>query len=329
MSVLTLPNAEALALSVRAKALVFDDPRSRALLQRIRRIAPSDATALIVGETGTGKEIVARHLHELSPRRARPFVAVNCGALSETLVESELFGHERGAFTGAVAAKQGWFETAQGGTLFLDEIGDLPAVTQVKLLRVLQEREVVRVGARAPIPIDVRLIAATNVDLQEAVRAGKFREDLYYRLNVVSIAIPSLAERRDDIPLLANHFVGELGRRYAKATRAFAPEAMALLVAAPWKGNVRQLQNAVEKCVALCPTPIVPAALVSRALEGPSDDLESFDEARASFERDYLSQLLRITDGNVSQAARLAKRNRSDFYSLLNRHELDPAVFKK
>jgi sigma-54-specific transcriptional regulator len=182
MPVLTLPDAAARSLTVRAKALVFHDPRSQALLQRIRQLAPSDATVLIVGETGTGKEIVARHVHQLSARAPQPFVAVNCGAFSETLVESELFGHERGAFTGATASKPGWFEAAQGGTLFLDEIGDLPPAVQVKLLRVLQEREVVRLGSRQPVPIDVRLLAATNVDLQQAVLAGRFREDLYYRL---------------------------------------------------------------------------------------------------------------------------------------------------
>jgi len=252
MSVLTLPNAEALALSVRAKALVFDDPRSRALLQRIRRIAPSDATALIVGETGTGKEIVARHLHELSPRRARPFVAVNCGALSETLVESELFGHERGAFTGAVAAKQGWFETAQGGTLFLDEIGDLPAVTQVKLLRVLQEREVVRVGARAPIPIDVRLIAATNVDLQEAVRAGKFREDLYYRLNVAVLELAPLRERPGDVLPLARHFLGVYRQRLGLGDVAFDADAEARLLTHGWPGNIRELENVIHHALLIC-----------------------------------------------------------------------------
>src|SRR4051812_41256681 len=174
MSVLTLPHADAFALTIRAKALVFEDPASRALLARIQQIAPTDATALVTGETGTGKEIVARHLHELSGRRARAFVGVNCGAFPETLVESELFGHERGAFTGAISTKKGWFETADGGTLFLDEIGDLSPAVQVKLLRVLQEREVVRLGARAPIPVDVRLIAATNVDLVDAVRSGRF-----------------------------------------------------------------------------------------------------------------------------------------------------------
>jgi transcriptional regulator with GAF, ATPase, and Fis domain len=252
MSVLTLPNADALALSVRAKALVFDDARSQALLQRIRRIAPSDATALIVGETGTGKEIVARHLHELSARRARPFVAVNCGALSETLVESELFGHERGAFTGAVGARQGWFESAQGGTLFLDEIGDLPAATQVKLLRVLQEREVVRVGARAATPIDVRLVAATNVDLEQAVRAGKFREDLYYRLNVAVLALPPLRDRPGDVLPLARHFLGVYRQRLGLGEVGFGAGAEACLLSHGWPGNIRELENVIHHALLIC-----------------------------------------------------------------------------
>jgi aliphatic sulfonates family ABC transporter substrate-binding protein len=252
MAVLTLPNADALALSVRAKALVFEDPLSCLLLERIRRIAPSDATALIVGETGTGKEIVARHLHALSARHGRPFVAVNCGALSETLVDSELFGHERGAFTGAVAAKRGWFESAEGGTLFLDEIGDLPGATQVKLLRVLQEREVVRVGARTPIPIDVRLVAATNVDLEKAVRAGKFREDLYYRLNVAVLPLPPLRDRPGDVLPLVQHFLGVYGQRLGAGDVALDADAVARLVAHPWPGNIRELENVIHHALLVC-----------------------------------------------------------------------------
>jgi sigma-54 dependent transcriptional regulator len=252
MPVLTLPNADVLALSVRAKALVFEDPSSCALLARIRQIAPSDATALIVGETGTGKEIVARHVHELSARRGRPFVAVNCGALSETLVESELFGHERGAFTGAIAGRRGWFETAEGGTLFLDEIGDLPVPMQVKLLRVLQEREVVRVGARTPIPIDVRLVAATNVDLEKAVRAGKFREDLYYRLNVAVLSLPPLRERPGDVLPLARHFLGVYRQRLGGGDVSLGAEAVVRLLAHPWPGNIRELENVIHHSLLIC-----------------------------------------------------------------------------
>jgi two-component system response regulator GlrR len=205
----------------------------------------------------------------------------------------------------------------------------MPLALQVKLLRVLQEREVRPVGSTQTVKIDVRIISATHRDLKAQCAAGRFREDLYYRLNVVSLALPPLADRREDIPLLAQHFVAQLAERYRKAIGGFAPEAMEALIAAAWKGNVRELQNVVEKCVALCATEVIPASLVQRALDAPAEELASFDEARRTFEREYLAQLLRTTAGNVSQAARLAKRNRSDFYSLLNRHQLDPVAFKK
>jgi aliphatic sulfonates family ABC transporter substrate-binding protein len=252
MPVLTLPNSDAQPLTVRAKALVFEDQASRALLEHIRQIAPSDATVLVTGETGTGKEIVARHLHELSARRLRPFVAVNCGAFSESLVESELFGHERGAFTGAHVAKAGWFEAAEGGTLFLDEIGDLPLGLQVKLLRVLQEREVVRVGSRQPIPIDVRLVAATNIDLLDAVQAEKFREDLYYRLNVAPLSIPPLRARVGDIPPLAQHFIRVYGQRLGTGDVTLSPAAVDRLLAHPWPGNIRELENVIHRALLVC-----------------------------------------------------------------------------
>ena len=299
------------------------------VLAEARLVAQGDAPVLITGQSGTGKELLARAIHEASSRRDAPFVALNCGALPEHLLESELFGHVKGSFTGAVRDHKGLFQTSHGGTIFLDEVGDMPVGLQVKLLRVLQEREVRPVGSTTSIKVDARVISATHRDLRAEQAAGTFREDLYYRLNVVAIALPSLAERRDDIPLLAGHFLERIAARYQRGTKAFAPEAMTLLVGAGWKGNVRQLQNVVEKCVALCSTPIVPASLVARALETPADEMASFDDARRSFERDYLSQLMRITEGNVTQAARLAKRNRSDFYSLLNRHQLDPATFKK
>ncbi|MBU9134182.1 sigma 54-interacting transcriptional regulator [Burkholderia multivorans] len=238
--------ASASASSIRANAGVFADPRSHALLERIRAVAPSDANVLIVGETGTGKELVARRLHQASRRRDGPFVAVNCGALSTTLVESELFGHEKGAFTGAFGAKAGWFETADGGTLFLDEIGDLPLPMQVKLLRVLQEREVVRVGARAGIPIDVRVVAATNVDLQQAVAAGQFRGDLFYRLAVVQLAVPPLRERPADILPLARHFVDDYRRRLGYGPRNIDARAARALESYDWPGNVRELENVIH-----------------------------------------------------------------------------------
>ena len=260
MPVLTLPNAMGMPLTVRAKALVFEDQASRALLARLHQIAPSEATALIVGETGTGKEIVARHLHQLSPRRAHPFVAVNCAALTPTLIESELFGHEKGAFTGAVASKAGWFETAQGGTLFLDEIGDLPIPMQVKLLRVLQEREIVRVGGRTSIPIDVRLVAATNVDLTDAIRAGRFREDLYYRLRVAVLALPPLRARPGDVLPLAQHFIETYRQRLAAENVRLDPAGSDRLVRHSWPGNIRELENVIHHALLVCRGGLITAA---------------------------------------------------------------------
>jgi len=240
---LTLPAHHAPA---RARAHVFVDPRSLALLERVRCVAPSDANVLIVGETGTGKEWIARHVHDVSHRSDGPFVAVNCGALSDTLVDSELFGHEKGAFTGALGAKPGWFEAANGGTLFLDEIGDLPLPMQVKLLRVLQEREVVRLGSRTGIPIDVRVVAATNVDLQQAVAAGRFRGDLFYRLNVVRLDVPALRERPGDILPLARHFFDEYRSRLGYGPRSIDPRAARRLEAHAWPGNIRELENVIH-----------------------------------------------------------------------------------
>jgi len=249
MTILKLPTVDPTVTSSRAKALVFEDARSKELLRLIERMAPSQATVLVTGETGTGKEIVARHLHELSPRREGPFLAINCGAFSETLVESELFGHEKGSFTGATSARAGWFEAAHGGTLFLDEIGDLPAPVQVKLLRVLQEREIVRLGSRQAQSVDVRLIAATNVDLGEAVAAGRFREDLYYRLNVASIALPSLRERPGDIVPLARYFLELYRQRLGLSLVTFTARAEHDLLEHTWPGNIRELDNVVHRAL--------------------------------------------------------------------------------
>jgi sigma-54-specific transcriptional regulator len=249
---LTFPDPQQISLSIRASALIFADPESQKLLSLIERVAPSDATAYIRGETGTGKELVARHIHSLSSRRKGAFAAINCGAFSETLVESELFGYERGAFTGAVGTKVGWFESANGGTLFLDEIGDLPLSTQVKLLRVLQEREIVRIGSRKPTPIDVRLIAATNVNLEDAVKAGRFREDLYYRINVVPIQLAPLRERPGDILPLVEHFISIYTDRLHTRELALHPDTIRLLLAYPWPGNIRELENTIHRALLVC-----------------------------------------------------------------------------
>lgn len=299
------------------------------LLRQARLVAESDASVLIFGDSGTGKELFARAIHRASGRAERPFVAVNCGAIPGELLESELFGHARGAFTGAVQAHKGLFQTADGGTLFLDEIGDMPLPLQVKLLRVLQEGEVRPVGSTQSIPVDVRVISATHRDLEAARAAGQFREDLYYRLNVVSMRLPPLAERREDIPVLATHFLRKLAERYRKPLPTLAPESMALLIAAPWPGNVRQLLNLLEQAVALTTTAVIPASLVQNALREDAAALVPFEEARKSFERDYLVRLLKITGGNVTQAAQMAKRNRTEFYKLLQRHRLEPSMFKE
>ncbi|KRP59949.1 sigma-54 interaction domain-containing protein [Pseudomonas trivialis] len=252
MQLLTLPPSPALATSIRATAQVFEDPKSQALLDHIQQVAPSEASVLIIGETGTGKELVARHIHNLSARRNRPFVAVNCGAFSESLVEAELFGHEKGAFTGALGAKAGWFEEADGGTLFLDEIGDLPMAIQVKLLRVLQEREVVRLGSRKSIPIDVRVLAATNVQLEKAINAGHFREDLYYRLDVVSLELSPLRERPGDIMPLVRHFIEAYSRRLGYGSISISREAEQKLQSYSWPGNIRELENVIHHTLLIC-----------------------------------------------------------------------------
>ncbi len=308
--------------------IVSRSNRMAEVLAEAKLVAASDASVLIRGESGSGKELVAQAIHRASPRASQPFVAVNCGAIPENLLESELFGHVKGAFTGAVANHPGLFQAANGGTLFLDEIGDMPVALQVKLLRVLQERVVRPVGASHAVPIDVRILSATHRDLDLAIIDGSFRKDLYYRLNVVSLSLPTLAERREDIPLLAAHFLSRLALKYGRKVNGFAPDAMKALTTASWPGNVRQLHNVVEQVTALATTPLVPLALVQRALRVPSMEVLSYTEARQRFERDYLVGLLKITDGNVADAARLADRNRTEFYRLMQKHGLTPGLFR-
>jgi two-component system response regulator GlrR len=296
-------------------------------LAQAHMVAGTDARVLITGESGTGKELLARAIHKASARRAHPFVAINCSAMTEDLLESELFGHEKGAFTGAVRTHKGLFQAADGGTLLLDEIGDMPMRLQVKLLRVLQENQIRPVGSTEAIAVNVRVISATHRDLTQLMVSGQFREDLYYRLNVVHIDMPPLAKRREDIPLLVGHFLEQIARE-SNQRKIYAPEAVELLATAEWPGNIRQLHNVVRHNVALSRNPIINAELVQQALGGGPSKLPSFDEARDEFTRNYLVQILQITGGNVSQAARLAKRNRTDFYKLLGRHQLAPDEFK-
>lgn len=298
-------------------------------LSQAHMVAGTDARVMITGESGTGKELLARAIHKASARRSKPFAVVNCSAMAENLLESELFGHVKGAFPGAVQDQVGLFQSADGGTLLLDEVGDMPMRLQVKLLRVLQESQVRPVGSTDATPVNVRLISSSNRDLKQFIMSGQFREDLYYRLNVVNIDVPSLSRRREDIPLLVTHFLDRIARETGHQRFIYAPEAVELLVSADWPGNVRQLENVVRQNVALANSPIISAELVQTALGVGPARLPSFDEARDEFTRNYLSQILQITGGNVSQAARLAKRNRTDFYKLLSRHSLTPDEFKQ
>ncbi|HBQ2214914.1 TPA: two-component system response regulator GlrR [Klebsiella pneumoniae] len=311
------------------QAIVTRSPLMLRLLEQAGMVAQSDVSVLINGQSGTGKEIVAQAIHNASPRHDKPFVAINCGALPEQLLESELFGHARGAFTGAVSNREGLFQAAECGTLFLDEIGDMPVALQVKLLRVLQERKVRPLGSNRDIEINVRIISATHRDLPKAMARGEFREDLFYRLNVVNLKIPPLSERTEDIPLLANHLLRQSADRHKPFVRAFSSDAMKRLMAAKWPGNVRQLVNVIEQCVAVTSSPVIGDALVEQALEGENTALPTFVEARNQFELNYLRKLLQITKGNVTHAARMAGRNRTEFYKLLSRHELDANDFKE
>jgi two-component system response regulator GlrR len=298
------------------------------LLQQTYQVAQSDFSLLIHSPSGTGKELLAKAVHLASKRHHKKFTAINCAAIPEQLLESELFGHSKGAFTGADKSHQGLFQATDGGTLFLDEIGDMPMNFQVKLLRALQEKEVRPVGSTQSIKVDVRIIAATHKNLQQAIIEHSFREDLYYRLNVVELTLPALAERREDIPLLAQHFFSLAIENTSHKINGFSTEAMEFLISADWPGNIRQLQNVVEQCVALSTEPLISVNLIHNALRTQSAQLPSFQEAREQFERDYLAKLLKTTAGNVSQAAKIAQRNRTEFYKLLKKHHLNAESFR-
>lgn len=328
MQLLTLPPSPSLATSIRATAQVFEDARSQALLAHLQQVAPSEASVLIIGETGTGKELVARHIHNLSGRRNGPFVAVNCGAFSESLVEAELFGHEKGAFTGAANQRRGRFEQADGGTLFLDEIGDMPADTQTRLLRVLADGEFYRVGGHTPVRVDVRIIAATHQDLETLVQAGKFREDLFHRLNVIRIHIPRLSDRREDIPALAEHFLASAAQELSVETKVLKPETKEYLQHLPWPGNVRQLENTCRWITVMASgrevhiDDLPPELLNQQAEAQPAHNWEQalrnwsdqalargqsnlLDEAVPAFERIMIETALKHTAGRRRDAALL------------------------
>jgi len=310
------------------KDIITRNQLMRTMLSQAQRAAASDVSILIQSESGTGKELLARAIHNASKRADQPFLALNCSAVPEALLESELFGHTKGAFTGATRDHNGLFQAARGGTLFLDEVGDMPLGFQAKLLRALQEKEVRPVGATKGVSTDVRIVAATHRDLAEEVAQKRFREDLYYRLNVIQLGIPPLRERREDIPLLADYFLQEFSNGQESERKHFAPEAMELMLGAPWPGNVRQLRNIVEQTTVLSPTSVIPASQVQQALKSGDNEIPPLAEARERFERRYLVEILQITEGNVTQAAQLAKRNRTEFYKLLNRHHIDPHQFR-
>jgi len=311
-----------------AKSIVTRSQDMLNVLDQAYRIAQREVSVLISGASGTGKELLANAMHQASDRRDKPFVAINCGALPENLLESELFGHAKGAFTGAVAAHPGLFREADGGTLFLDEIGDMPMTLQVKLLRALQERQIRPVGSSKHVDIDVRIISATHKDLLKEMEEGTFREDLYYRLNVVNLKLPSLKARSEDIPLLARSLLQQSAQRHGVNVSQFSDDAMQLLVKSSWPGNVRQLVNVVEQCVALTQTPVVPLHLVEQALSATKQSWPTLTEARDAFEQQYLNKLLKMTDGNVTRAAELAGRNRTDMHKLMKKHDLDASDFR-
>ncbi|MGH1461514.1 MAG: sigma 54-interacting transcriptional regulator [Neptuniibacter sp.] len=298
------------------------------ILSEAEQVASSDVSVLITGPSGSGKELMAQAIHKASLRNKKPFIAINCGALPEQLLESELFGHTKGAFTGAISRHDGLFQAANGGTLFLDEIGDMPTALQVKLLRVLQERQIRPVGSTETVPVDVRLISATHRNLEKAMQDNQFREDLFYRLNVVNLHLPPLAERPEDIPPLARHFVEQAAHRHNPKVKSISSGALQLLAQSAWPGNVRQLENIIEKVTALSNTPVISDAAIKRALSHQDEIIPNFNEARAEFESRYLTKVLQITEGNVSKAAQIAGRNRTDFYKLLKKHNLEAVKYK-
>lgn len=303
--------------------IVTRSPRVYQVIEQARAVALSDVNILINGESGSGKELLANEIHERSSRGANPFIGVNCGAIPAELMESELFGYKKGAFTGAIKDHKGLFQAAEGGTLFLDEVGDMPLAMQVKLLRVLQEKKVRPVGSTEYFAIDVRVVSATHKDLMAEVKNGTFREDLYYRLNVVSFLLPALRERKEDIPILVGFFLQKIAERTGKEPKRFSDEAIEKLLIVDWPGNIRQLQNVVEQAVALCLSSVISRELIENALPERGESIEPLTDAKKTFEKVYCENLLKVTNGNIPEAARLAGRNRSDFYKIVRKHGIN------
>ena len=308
--------------------IVAKSEKMQKLLEMVSRIAKTESTVYIHGESGTGKELIAKAIHLASSRKEKPFVAINCAAIPEALLESELFGHEKGAFTGAVKSTKGLFVQAQGGTIFLDEIGDLPLTTQAKFLRILQERQCSPLGSEKTVDVDVRVIVATNKNLENLVSQALFREDLFYRIHVIPILLPPLRERKEDIPLLVEHFLRKFNQKMKKNVAGLTPMAMQRLMRYEWPGNIRELENTVEYAVAMTRNAIIPEDLLLET-KAPSPELKTLQEARGEFEKEYLTNLVKLTEGNVTRAAELAGKYRADFYNLMKKYDINPGNFKK
>jgi two-component system response regulator GlrR len=310
------------------KNIVARSEKMQRILDLVSRIAGTDSTIYVSGESGTGKEVIAKGIHVASERRDKPFVAINCAAIPDTLLESELFGYEKGAFTDAKRNYGGLFAQSHQGTIFLDEIGDMSLSLQAKLLRVLQEKKFYPLGSAKPVEVDVRVIVATNKDLEAEVKNGFFREDLFYRIHVVPIHLPPLRERKEDIPLLAEHFLKEISQRMKKEIKGISPMAMQKLMLYDWPGNVRELENTIEHAVAITQHDVISEEIILPSKDLPPEPLKPFKEAVEEFKRGYIVRLLEFTKGNVSKAAELAGKYRADFYNLIKKHSLKPEDFK-
>jgi two-component system response regulator GlrR len=309
--------------------IVARSEKMQRVLQQVSLVANTDSTIYISGESGTGKELIARAVHLASDRRQQPFVAINCAALPETLLESELFGYEKGAFTGALRSADGLFTQADEGTIFLDEIGNMPLSIQAKMLRVLQERQFYPVGGKNPVEVDVRVVAATNKDLEKEVAEGRFREDLYYRIHVIPIELPPLRDRKEDIPPLVEHFMRKFNRKMKKKVKALAPKALQKLMMHDWPGNVRELENTIEFAMAMTQEEIITDELILQTRDLFPEPVKTLKEAREEFEKKYLINVLSIARGNVSRASEMAGKYRADFYNLLKKYDIKPDDFKK